>query len=168
MSVNWTITTPLGNFQPIENTETTQRHPYGTMVNAVHATYGAGKFVYAKGVASTVAGDFCTINYQTGATVRADTTAATSFGPGGVAMSANVASQYGWYQVFGISVANCATTVAAAKYLQTTATVGVVDDTTTAGKTIVGMTSMGASGTPAANQLVAFLNFPWLAAAAIP
>lgn len=164
MTVNWTITTPLGNFQPIENTETTQNHPYGTMVDAVHATYGAGKFVYGKGVASTIVGDFCTIDYQTGATTRAST-ASTASGCG-VAMSANVANQYGWYQVFGCAVTNSAATVAAGKYLQVS-TAGIVDDLTVAGESIIGAVSNGASGTPAANQIVAFLSFPYIPAAAI-
>src|SRR4051812_25711329 len=88
-------TTPFVGCQPIGTTSTTQNHPFGTIVRAVDSVYGEGEFVYAKGVASTAAGDACTINTKTGVTARAVHTTAAR-GLIGVAMSANVASQYGW------------------------------------------------------------------------
>ena len=52
----YNITTALAGFQGIELTDTTQNHALGTIVTAVDPTYGAGEFIYLKGVASTVVG----------------------------------------------------------------------------------------------------------------
>ena len=49
----YVISTPLAGFQPIAVTDTTQNHALGTIVQAVDPTYGAGEFIYLKGVAST-------------------------------------------------------------------------------------------------------------------
>src|SRR6188768_3775603 len=87
--------------QPIDETSTTQKHPLGLVADARDGTYGPGKFVYAVGVASTAKGDVCSYDSANGDTARAVNGGATSTGPVGVAMSANVASQYGWYQIEG-------------------------------------------------------------------
>lgn len=84
--------------QPIADTSTTQNHPLGLVVNAVDADRGAGKFIYLKGVASTAVGSWVTYNADDWTTALLT---ANAIGPVAVAMSANVASQYGWYQVFG-------------------------------------------------------------------
>ena len=52
----YTITTPLAGFQGIALTDTTQNHALGTIVQATDPTYGAGEFIYLKGIASTVVG----------------------------------------------------------------------------------------------------------------
>lgn len=87
--------------QPIAATSTTQQHPLGMLVEALDPTYGPGTFVYLKGVASTALGSWVTFNYDDGTT---DLLAANAIGPVAVAMSANVASQYGWYQISGVAV----------------------------------------------------------------
>ena len=91
--------------QPIAATSTTQAEdiPLGTIVRAKDPTYGEGEFIYLLGVASTTVGSVVTYNpttYQT-----------TLCAVGGnvpqsvaVAMSANVAGQYGWYQIGGVAV----------------------------------------------------------------
>lgn len=109
--------------QPINVTSTTQAHPLGTTMKAVDAVYGEGTFIYLAGVASTVAGDWVAYDTKAGTTVR---TVAASVGPVAIAMSANVASQYGWYQVVGASVASTASagTGAANAWLKVTATDG--------------------------------------------
>ena len=93
--------------QPIANTDTTQKHPLGTIVRATDPTYGEGEFIYLLGVASTTVGSIVTYDPSTYLT--------TLSAVGGnipravaVAMSANVASQYGWYQISGQAV--CAKT----------------------------------------------------------
>lgn len=91
--------------QPIANTDTTQRHPLGTIVKGVDPTYGEGEFIYLLGVASTVVGSPVTYDpstYQTAlAAVGTNLPRPIAF-----AMAANVASQYGWYQISGVAVAS--------------------------------------------------------------
>lgn len=147
------ITTPLGAMQQIAETSTVQNHPLGTIVSAVDPTYGEGEFVYAKGVASTVVGSVALINSYAGTTVL---TVAGSRGMTGVAMSANVADQYGWYQINGSAVVKCGT-VSANAALFSTATPGQVDDAVVTGDKIDGMVSKTANGTPSAGLLVAQL-----------
>lgn len=43
-------------WQPIANTETAAKHALGTIIQAVDPTYGAGEFIYLKGVTSTAVG----------------------------------------------------------------------------------------------------------------
>lgn len=152
------ISTPMGAFQQIAVTSTTQNHPLGTVVRAVDPTYGEGEFIYAKGVANTVVGSVAAIDSYAGTTVLA---VAATRGPVGVAMSANVASQYGWYQVGGSAVVK-AGTVAAAGIGFSTATPGVVDDAVVAGSKIDGMVFKTSDGTPAAGFAVAALARPSL------
>lgn len=75
----------------------------GTVIRAVDPTYGAGEFIFLKGVASTVVGSmvFYDANWQT---ALATSAAAAPGRPIAVAMAATVASQYGWYQIGGQAV----------------------------------------------------------------
>lgn len=98
-----TTDTLLGS-QPIADTSTVQNHPVGTIVRATDPTYGGGEFIYLKGVASTVVGSVVSYNTTSYQTVLGVTTERKPQ-PLAVAMSANVASQWGWYQISGIAVA---------------------------------------------------------------
>lgn len=93
--------------QAINETSTTAKHPLGKIVKGRDVTLGGGEFIYALGVASTVVGSVVTYDPTT-----YQTTLCAVGGniprPIAVAMSANVASQYGWYQIAG--VATCAKT----------------------------------------------------------
>ena len=142
--------------QQITATSTTQNHTIGTTVQAKHATYGVATFIYLKGVASTAAYDVVVFDLKAGTTTRAT---AGSRGPAAVAMSANVANQYGWYMIEGSAIITCST-VAADKPLYATATPGTVDDAVVSGDMILGMVSKTANGTPAAGQLVAQIARP--------
>jgi hypothetical protein len=131
--------------QPIADTSTTQQHALGTIVRAEDTTYGAGEFIYLKGLASTVGSvvlyspdDFTT-----------SLLAANDIGPVAVAMSANVASQYGWYQIQGKAVVK-AGTVADNGNVYATATGGTVDDAVVAGDRLKGAKFASADGTPSA------------------
>lgn len=100
----YTIQTPRLGVQPIADTSTTQQMPLGTLVVATDPTYGTGEFIYMPGIASTVVGSIVTYN------TTSFTTALAPVGtnlpqPIAIAMSANVANQYGWYQISGIAVA---------------------------------------------------------------
>lgn len=91
--------------QPIADTSTTQNHPLGTVVEATDPTYGRGRFIYLLGVASTVVGTLAKYNATTYQTALLSVTNGKNKGvPVAVAMSANVASQYGWYQIEGNAV----------------------------------------------------------------
>ena len=100
----YSISVPYIGAQPIANTETTAKHPLGTIVRAVDPTYGEGEFIYLLGVASTVVGSVVVYNdagYQTTLAPAGSNLAE----PIAIAMSANVASQYGWYQIGGRAIA---------------------------------------------------------------
>lgn len=107
------LTTAYVGAQPIANTETTQKHPLGTIVRAVDPTYGEGEFIYLAGVGSTAVGSLVTYNTSSYTTALAPV-GTNKPQPIAVAMSANVASQYGWYQISGIAVAAKTATVSLA------------------------------------------------------
>ena len=142
--------------QQITATSTTQNHTIGTTVQAKHATYGVATFIYLKGVASTAAYNVVVYDEYANTTTRA---VAGSRGPAAVAMSANVANQYGWYMIEGSAIVTCGT-VSANAPLYATATAGTVDDAVVSGDMILGMVSKTANGTPAAGQLIAQISRP--------
>ena len=91
--------------QPIANTETTQKHALGTLVKANDPTYGEGEFIYLLGVASKVVGSVVKYNATSYLTELITVSNGKNKGvPVAVAMSANVANQYGWYQIGGNAV----------------------------------------------------------------
>lgn len=97
------VTSPVIGCQPIANTETTAKHPLGTIVHAIDPTYGEGEFIYLLGVGSTTVGSIVTYNPSTFQTALAPV-GTNKPEAVAVAMSANVASQYGWYQIGGQAV----------------------------------------------------------------
>ena len=103
----------LAGAQPIADTSTTQKHPLGQLCRGTDPTYGQGEFIYLLGVASTVVGMLVKYNTTTYQTALLTVANGKNKGvPVAVAMSANVASQYGWYQIEGNAVVK-KTTVAA-------------------------------------------------------
>lgn len=127
--------------QAIADTSTTQLLPLGTVVRAKDPTYGEGEFIYLLGVASTAVGSAVSFNATTHQTTLLPNTANLSC-PVAWAMSANVASQYGWYQIKGLTVA-LKTAVKAdpavnANRIYISATTGRVMQTSAAGKCILG------------------------------
>jgi len=125
----YTISTPLIGAQPIAVTDTTQNHAVGTIVRGVDPTYGEAEFIYLKGVASTAVGSIVTYNTSSGTTALAPV-GTNKPQPVAVAMSANVASQYGWYQISGIAVvAKSATVSLAANVAIGVKTIGLVAST---------------------------------------
>jgi hypothetical protein len=107
--------------QPINETSTVKNHVLGTIVRATDPTYGEGEFIYLPGIGSTAVGSLVTYN------TSSYTTALAAVGtnkpqPIAVAMSANIASQYGWYQISGIAVVKKTCTVS----LAANAAVGVL------------------------------------------
>lgn len=127
--------------QPIATTDTVQNHPLGTRVFARDPTYGEGEFIYLLGVISTIVGSLVTYDattYQTALSTHVKEQAR----PVAVAMSANVAAQYGWYQIAGLAVIKKTAVVLAPQVtLALSATVGRVKGTSTTGMQIAGMRS---------------------------
>lgn len=109
----YTITTSQLGYQNIADTSTVKNHPLGTIVNGYDPTYGAGEFVYLLGVASTVVGSVVTYDLSTHQTVLS-AVGGNIPRPIAIAMSANVASQYGWYQISGKAVVKKQCTVSLA------------------------------------------------------
>ena len=97
-----TYTVDRAGFQQIAVTDTVQNHPLGTIIKGVDPTYGEGEFIYLKGVANTIVGHI--VNYDAAFQTALNTTALALPRSLAVSMSANVASQYGWYQIAGLAV----------------------------------------------------------------
>jgi hypothetical protein len=133
--------------------------PLGTIVNAVDPDYGAGEFIYLKGVANTVVGSVVTYNTDDFTTTLA---VANAIGPIACAMAPTVANEYGWYQISGKGVAKVLSGFAdnAACYL--TSTDGSIDDTLVAGDYITGMRGASAIDTPSTGLAEVEMSRPWV------
>lgn len=145
--------------QPIANTETTALHPLGTIVRAVDPTYGTGEFIYLKGLATTAIGTWVTYNNDDFSTTLL---AANAIGPVGVSMSANVASQYGWYQISGKAIGLCLAGYVDNALVYATATAGSVDDAVVAGDRVKNALGASAIGTPSGSFAEFEINRPWM------
>jgi len=141
----YVLRNPLIGSQPIADTSTVQNHPLGTIVNAVDPVYGEGEFVYLQGLAATAIGTWVTYNADDNSTALL---AANAIGPVAISMSANVASQYGWYQISGKAVGLCLAAFADNANVYATATAGSVDDAVVAGDRVKLAKGASAIGTP--------------------
>ena len=99
--------------QAIADTSTTQNHNLGTIVRASDPTYGQAEFIYLKGIGSTAVGSVVTYDTSTYLTTLSAVGGSIAR-PVAVAMSANVASSFGWYQISGIAVVKKQCTVSLA------------------------------------------------------
>jgi hypothetical protein len=153
--------------QAIDATSTVQNYPLGTVVTATDPVLGDAEFQYATGVASTAAGNFVVLNPD-GTTTRA--AGGTAKGLVGIAMSASVAANYGWYCIKGKVLATIAGDVTAnlAAY---GAAAGVLADDVVATNQIIGAMLLaglnaggsaipGTADTTPANKTVAVLRYP--------
>ena len=130
---DYQIMNPIVGMQSIGDTSTTQNEVLGTIVQAndvASTAYGAGEFIYLKGVASTVLGSFVTYNADDNSTALL---AANAIGPVAVAMSINVASSFGWYQISGKAVGKAKASYADNGLVYATSTAGSIDDAVVAG-----------------------------------
>ena len=156
----YTIDTPRLGFQPIAVTETTQKHPLGMLVVATDPIYGTGEFVYLKGVASTAIGTM--VDYDTYLNTTTISPATAGTGSVAVAMSANVALQYGWYQIEGAAVVKAPNAMAVgADVFMLAATPGSVDDAAVAGEQILNAKVSTTTGTPGTGFGVIQINRPF-------
>lgn len=124
--------------QPIAVSSTVQNHPLGKIIRANDPTFGQGEFVYLLGVASTVIGNTVTYNATTYQTTLSPNTV-NNAGALAVAMSANLAAQYGWYQIGGLAtVKKSATQVLPQAKVYQSATAGRWFPTSTSSKQVLG------------------------------
>jgi hypothetical protein len=134
----------LAGAQPIATADTTQRHTLGTVVSAVDPTYGSGEFIYLLGVASTAVGSWVTYYEDDWSTALL---VADAVGRTAVAMSANVASSYGWYQIKGKAVGKALTGYLDNGDVYATSTAGSVDDAVVVGDLVWGARGASAVAT---------------------
>jgi len=149
---------PIG-VQGISETSTVQNHPLGFRVRAADATYGEGEFIYLLGLANTAIGSVVTYNADDFSTALL---AANAIGPVAVAMSANVASQWGWYQIYGKGVAKVLAAFADNANCYATATAGSIDDAVVAGDLVKNMKGASAIDTPAAGLAEIEMAYPFM------
>ena len=161
----YAIVNPVLGFPKIASTSTapwqggqsSQLPPLGMKVQAVDPVYGVGEFIFLSGVASTVVGSWVTYNtddYTTKLTVADD------IGPVAVAMSINVALQYGWYQIAGKAIGLTSAAVPDNANVYTTATPGAVDDTVVAGERIYNAKAAQVFGSATTGEFE--IAHPWI------
>ena len=149
----------LPGAQPIAETSTTKKHALGTIVRATDATLGEGEFIYLQGIGSTVVGSI--VSYGVGFVTALDTAAATGpSNPLAIAMSANVASQYGWYQISGLAVATKADTVSFAAGAGFTTSAGLAVAVVTGRCVLGGVVRVVASAKTAVTTVALAINRP--------
>ena len=147
-------------WQPIANTSTTQRHALGTIVRAEDPTFGEGEFIYLKGVVSTVVGSL--VDYDTFLATTALSPATGGVGPVAVAMSANVANQFGWYQIGGVAAVKAPNAMTpGADVHMLAATPGSVDDAAVAGEQILNAKVTTTTGTPSTGLALITISRPF-------
>ncbi len=153
---DWQVISQVGLDQPITSTSTTQTYKTGKVVKCRDLSSndrGEAEFMYAKGVASVVAGDMCVISPKGDAAVR---TVTRSIGQLGVAMAAIVASNWGWFQISGCGIVT-AGTVSDDTTPYLTATGGSLDDAVVTGDIVYGARFAGATDT---GQALIDLRYP--------
>lgn len=145
--------------QPIAETSTTQKHRLGTRIKCYDSTYGPGEMIYLQGVASTAVGSWVTFNMDDYSTALL---AANAIGPVAIAMSANVASQYGWYQIYGKAVGAALTGFADNGNVYATATAGSIDDAVVAGDLVKNAKGASAVDTPSSGLAEFEIQYPFM------
>ena len=135
----------------------------GQVVRAFDPTYGEGEFILLVGVASTVVGSLVTYNTTTYQTALSPNTANLAQ-PVAVAMSANLAASFGWYQIGGLAVIKktAVATNAGVSVFQS-ATAGRIMATAASGKAILGAKSANlATVASGVSTVIVSINRPHL------
>lgn len=165
----FSVPSPLagGSNQALAETSAVQNYPLGTRVKAWDPVLGEVEAVYCKGVASTAAQELIQINPDF-TTARV----AVPVGYCGVALSANVANQFGWYVVKGRCLVKIVEDIGAVARCYMSATPGSAQDTAIAGSHVsnavlaVGLAAggsaiAGTADTTPAGQTIAALSDPY-------
>jgi hypothetical protein len=160
-------TTPSLGFPPITSTLAALTSMFaggrspgpnlGTVIRAVDPVYGNGEFIYLLGVASTVVGSVVTYGGGGAAPTWQTALAPSTAGLGqplAVAMSINLATFYGWYQISGMMVMATNGTLAAGPAAIYLAGSGQVTSTQANGKQVLNAINVTATGTPSTGLAV--------------
>lgn len=148
--------------QAISDTSTTKLLPLGTRVRAVDQAstqYGEGEFIYLAGATSTVVGSAVVINPDDFSTTLAS---ANAIGSVAFAMSINVGSSYGWYQIFGKAVGKVLASFADNANCYLTSTAGSIDDAIVAGDYISNCKGASAIDTPSTGLAELEISYPFV------
>jgi len=154
----YVIEVPRIGTQPVATTSTVQNHALGAIVTAKDPTYGAGEFIYLKGLDATVVGSAVLYSADDFST---SLLAANDIGSVAIAMSACVTGSYGWYQIQGKGVVK-AGTVADNGNVYSTATAGTLDDAVVAGDRVKNAKFASADGTPSAGLAEIEISRPFV------
>lgn len=122
--------------QAIADTSATQKAALGTIVKCKAPDIGVGEFIYLQGVASTAVGSLASYKQDDFSTTLAT---ADDAGSVAVAMSACVASNYGWYQITGKASVKVLTGFADNADCYLTSTAGSIDDAVVSGDLLQNM-----------------------------
>jgi hypothetical protein len=151
--------------QPVEVTSTVQNTDEGTVVRAYDSSgvQGGGEFIYLKGAANTVVGlmvQYDPVNHTTTLTPNTANLAV----PVAFAMSANLAANWGWYQIGGATVIKkTAVKVSPNVPLYQSATIGRVMSTAASGKELINARSVNAATVASATSTItAIIDRPFL------
>lgn len=156
MAANWLIVEPIAGAQAITKTSTVQNHPLGKVIKARDlgsTNLGEAEFIYLLGVVNTVVGSV--VIYDAAGFQTALAPAGTNKPqPVAFAMSANVAGQYGWYQISGLAVAAKTSGLALASNVAVgVLTAGKIAGTAS-GKEVQGAITQAKASTPTTVTLV--------------
>ena len=146
----YVITNHILGPQPISEVSSTQRHPLGTIVQAYDdaaTAYGAGEFIYLKGVTSGTDNSWVSYNLDDGSTTLL---VANAIGPVGIMRAALVANTYGWVQISGKAIGKALTGYVDNALVFATATAGSVDDAVVDGDMVHLAKGASALDTPSA------------------
>lgn len=149
------------------NGSTVSRLPVGTIAqfrDVGSQGLGVGEFIWLPGVASTVFGDVVDFTISDGAASGGSTTrwggTAGTGKPLAVATAATVASTWGWYQISGAAICNCAGAVAAGAAMYYGGTTAQLDDAQVNGKQVLGAFSASADDGATPKKAVITLDRP--------
>lgn len=152
-------TEPVIVNQKISENSTTQQNTLGKRVNATDTAYGDGEFIYLKGVASTAVGSAVLYNEDDYST---SLLAANDIGQVAFAMSACVATQFGWYQICGKAVGKVLASFLDNANCYSTATAGSLDDAIVVGDRVKNCKGASAIGTPSSGLAELEISYPFV------
>lgn len=133
----------------------------GEIIEAYDPVYGNGEFIYLQGVASTVVGSLVTYDAYLNTTTLAPATGGK--GPVAVAMSINLLTFYGWYQIQGTAAVKAPNAmVVGAEVFMLAATPGSVDDAAVNGEQVLNAVVTTTTGTPSTGLALITINRPFL------
>lgn len=118
------------------------------------------QYIYLKGVASTAQYDAVTYYPADWTTQRLTKAEVDKLYPVAIAQSANVANQYGWYQIKGKGSVNALASIAKEVAIYTSGTAGSVDDSSSSQTKLVRFQILATDTTAAANVASCFIDYP--------